>query len=65
MWYNNYIKGKAIAKIKDCYMKGFIMNIEKLTIEELAEMAEKTNDVDVLLEIASSIEDKTSILIVI
>ncbi len=61
MWYNNYIKGKAIAKIKDCYMKGFIMNIEKLTIEELAEMAEKTNDVDVLLEIASSIEDKTFI----
>lgn len=61
MWYNNYIKGKAIAKIKDCYMKGFIMNIEKLTIEELAEMAEKTNDVDVLLEIAYEIEDKTFI----
>lgn len=61
MWYNNYIKGKAIAKIKDCYMKGFIMNIEKLTIEELAEMAEKTNDVEVLLEIAYEIEDKTFI----
>lgn len=42
-------------------MKGFIMNIEKLTIEELAEMAEKTNDVDVLLEIAYEIEDKTFI----